>query len=501
MARSARYGFRILGGGALCVALVAAGCSGDPEPSKSPSAAPTSGGGGGGGDGAPLAVAKLAHRDGPGRVELRALSRTSDKAVTGTFRVVNEGQAPLRLELAFFETDAAVSGSSLRLSGAGLLDGPGGKLYRPLRTKDGTCLCSDTTGRTVAPGQATDLYAAFPAPPADVSRVTVELPLTVPFADVPLGNGPVARPADQKVDAATADLAAPRVLPVETVVEGDEQDIADEGDERAVRLSADVLFALNKADLTPRADGVLRGVAGQIDASQGTDVRVDGYTDSSGNDAINRPLSERRAATVANRLKTLVTRQGVTFTPAGHGSADPVASNADDRGRRKNRRVTVTFPRPRPPAPPSPAASPRPSGGALGKATFRAADAKGLEATVDALNRAADGTTVVTWTLRNTSSAAIDVRNAFETQAGLSDTGSVVLADPAGKLRYLPARTSITHCLCTSMNRPAARQSLAPGATVTFGGVYKLQENTAEVELRIPWKEKEGATIAGLRVR
>ena len=115
------------------------------------------------------------------------------------------------------------------------------------------------------------------------------------------------------------------------------------GSGEAVRLNADVLFALNKAALSKKANGILKDVAKRIDKASSSTIKVDGYTDNTGNDSINNPLSRRRAEAVAKALKKLVTRSGVTFQTAGHGSADPVASNDSSAGRQKNRRVTVTI--------------------------------------------------------------------------------------------------------------------------------------------------------------
>ena len=107
-----------------------------------------------------------------------------------------------------------------------------------------------------------------------------------------------------------------------------------------------MLFAYDKADLTAKAKSVLKNVAKQIDASKGNLVKIDGYTDDSGSDAVNQPLSEHRAQAVVNAFKGMVTRQGLTYQAAGHGSQNPIAKNDDEAGRKRNRRVTVTFAKP-----------------------------------------------------------------------------------------------------------------------------------------------------------
>ncbi|MBO2463761.1 OmpA family protein [Actinomadura sp. LCR2-06] len=279
-------------------------------------------------------------------------------------------------------------------------------------------------------------------------------------------------------------------------------------------LSSDVLFALNKADLTPRATALLQGLAKQVDASRGATVSVDGYTDTSGNDAINQPLSERRAQTVAGRLKQLVTRQGVTFAAAGHGSADPVAPNDGEQGRRKNRRVTVKFSRPPQPAAPAASGAPfRYTPGAppvLGSATFAAPAARGLKVEVNALHRDAAGVTTLVWTIRNTGSSTIDVLSRLDRSSSVHGSfpldrgaaaGGVLLLDPAAKMHYYPMETSNGQCVCSSLRSQSGRQELGPGESFTLWGAYKLPPATSRVSVLVPWTKINDATVAGLTVR
>ena len=69
-------------------------------------------------------------------------------------------------------------------------------------------------------------------------------------------------------------------------------------------------------------------------------LRIDGYTDSTGDAAYNQGLSQRRADAVRRGL--LATSDALTIVARGHGEADPVADNATDSGRQQNRRVTIT---------------------------------------------------------------------------------------------------------------------------------------------------------------
>jgi outer membrane protein OmpA-like peptidoglycan-associated protein len=466
-----------------------------------------------------LGVVPMPLAAGPAHIELTALSRTSDKAVTAQLRVHNDGAADLNLANTLFDKgrpERDILNDQHAASGIGLLDGIGNKLYMPLWTTDNKCLCSDTSGMVVPVGGSVDLYAIFPAPPAEVGRVTVVMPHAVPLQDVPIATGPVRALEDQSIDPASASLAPPRILPVGATVEGDEQSTDDNGGDRAVRLSSDVLFALNKADLTPRASALLEGVARQIDQSATSTVKVDGYTDITGNDAINQPLSERRASTVSQRLRGLVRRQGVAFQAAGHGSKDPVADNNSEQGRRKNRRVTVTFtrPLPKPAATTSPPVaagqpfkwSPGDPVAVLGRASFTPPEAKGLKVEVNSLHRDASGVAILVWTLSNEGGGPVNIGARFNdfryyTVNNVNTASGLELVDPAGKLRYQPLHTSDDQCLCADFLRYMAKSRLATADHVTYANLYRLPPELRTVELQIPWSTSPGATVTGLTVK
>ncbi|MES9544086.1 MULTISPECIES: OmpA family protein [unclassified Actinomadura] len=459
----------------------------------------------------------LAHKDGPGHVDLLALSRTAARTVTARFKIVNDGRNPIDLTTSLGETGHALDpglGDPLAASGIALVDARNDKVYYPAQApeQEHKCLCTWLFRNSVKVGGSIDVYATFPAPPAGVDRVTIVFPLAVPFQDVPITDDPVA-PLQGQVDPAKVKLGKPRVFGLRTLTEGTEQSVADDPNARSVRLSADVLFAVDKADLTPRADQLLRQVAQQIDASKGSTVKVDGYADSTGNDAINQPLSERRAKAVADRLKGLVTRQGVTYQSAGHGSQDPVASNDTEDGRRKNRRVTATFARPSAPAPSAAGGSPyrRGSSAVLGSANFQAAEAQGLKVEVDSLHRDASGLTILVWTLRNTGHGNPNFGMKLEKSAlrhgadprplRLASTGGVMLFDPATQARYEPLTVEPFPCVCSNLLGDDAIHVLGPGQSLVLWDAYKPPANAANLEMQVPWEQAADAAVKGLTIR
>lgn len=122
------------------------------------------------------------------------------------------------------------------------------------------------------------------------------------------------------------------------------------GTKEQITLAADVLFAFNRASLTPAAAAKLSGVAARLrTAPAGSAVRIDGYTDAKGSPPYNLALSERRARAVAAALGKLVPAGSLRLVAAGYGEAHPIAANttrtgADNpAGRARNRRVTITF--------------------------------------------------------------------------------------------------------------------------------------------------------------
>ncbi len=69
--------------------------------------------------------------------------------------------------------------------------------------------------------------------------------------------------------------------------------------------------------------------------------KIDGYTDEIGTEAYNLDLSKRRAESVYKYLESKGVNMSGRFTTTGYGKSDPVASNATEEGRAKNRRVVL----------------------------------------------------------------------------------------------------------------------------------------------------------------
>ena len=101
-----------------------------------------------------------------------------------------------------------------------------------------------------------------------------------------------------------------------------------------------VHFDFDKATLRPEAKAVLDEAAALLNKHERVVVEVAGHTDSTGSEAYNQGLSERRA----NSVRDYLTAKGVKatrLTAKGYGESRPVASNDTKEGRAENRRVEL----------------------------------------------------------------------------------------------------------------------------------------------------------------
>ena len=118
--------------------------------------------------------------------------------------------------------------------------------------------------------------------------------------------------------------------------------VARDGDNIRLIMPNSITFNTNESVIKTSANSVLDSVALVAKEYDKTRLQVIGYTDSTGNDKINQPLSERRAAAVANYL-ALRGVQGSRINSYGAGATNPIASNATAEGKAQNRRVEITL--------------------------------------------------------------------------------------------------------------------------------------------------------------
>jgi outer membrane protein OmpA-like peptidoglycan-associated protein len=201
-----------------------------------------------------------------------------------------------------------------------------------------------------------------------VPAALLGLPGTALAADPPY-TGPWDPATEAAAEAAVARLGPARavaVTPIVLRIEGLEGGIAGQGTgivasvqevrqamqslgaqetqlEIRVALPADVLFDFDKAEIRADAASALAHLATLIRAYRSGRADLEGHTDSKGDDAYNQRLSLRRADAVK---RWLIEREGIEagrLATRGAGESRPVASNDDDAGRQRNRRVEVVI--------------------------------------------------------------------------------------------------------------------------------------------------------------
>ena len=139
----------------------------------------------------------------------------------------------------------------------------------------------------------------------------------------------------KKMDKAKAEAEAVKNAKVESVT--DANGLA------AVKVTFDsgILFATNKADLNIDAKNSLAKFATVLNNNADCDIAIIGHTDNTGSDAINQPLSVKRATSVSDYLKSCGVKTAQIKSVEGQGSGNPVADNSTAEGRKQNRRVEV----------------------------------------------------------------------------------------------------------------------------------------------------------------
>ena len=121
---------------------------------------------------------------------------------------------------------------------------------------------------------------------------------------------------------------------------GTDVEVVRQGDDLLLNIPSGVNFAYNSATVEPRFRATLDRVAGVLSEYNQSYIDVYGHTDSTGSDAYNQGLSERRAVSVADYLSS----RGVAparIATRGFGETQPIESNETEEGRAANRRVEI----------------------------------------------------------------------------------------------------------------------------------------------------------------
>jgi outer membrane protein OmpA-like peptidoglycan-associated protein len=174
------------------------------------------------------------------------------------------------------------------------------------------------TGKTVGH----ELFRTIGCPGKQLLDAPCKVPAPAPEPEQVAAAEPVAAPAPAPAPAYVAPAPAPEpAAPQKLVLEG-------------------VNFDFDKATLRQEDVSDLDKNVEALKAWGDVNIEVAGHTDSMGSDAYNMKLSQQRAEAVRNFLIS----RGVAadrLTAKGYGESQPVADNATEEGRFKNRRVEL----------------------------------------------------------------------------------------------------------------------------------------------------------------
>ena len=410
---------------------------------------------------------------GPPGSGITAEAASTGFAVQGRdLRLVRVGAAEVALQFEFFNgTGQAITPDKLGIDQVELslmlVDLLRSTAYRVLYADGAGGRLSESNGDVVPPGGTVMVTAMFPAPPEDVTALTViidgMLPVQVPVqpAGSPaLVDDPVLR---------TTGRGGPEPEAVTCAAVGP----ADAGGTKktVIRLPSDVLFAFGSNELTPAAQTAIEAVDDDIGSGGSGTVTIEGHTDSIGSDPDNQGLSERRAVAVRGALEPVL-GSSYQYESVGFGESKPVAPNTrpdgsdDPDGRALNRRVEIrtgsveAVPATLEPLPP----------------TTDLSDA-GLVAEVAGLERRG-GYLMARVIVRNPTGETIPLGRGSGLTPNQADPDGLTLADRTDQLRqkpcHLPGREFLLYYLANPSNEFAVEDTgiVPAGAEVTFWAFY-----------------------------
>jgi len=99
-----------------------------------------------------------------------------------------------------------------------------------------------------------------------------------------------------------------------------------------------ILFEVNKAEINGESMGVINKMVKLMKKHEDLNFRIEGHTDSDGDNSFNQKLSEDRAAAIMNMMIQL----GIDLSrleSKGYGESNPVNDNLTPEGKANNRRV------------------------------------------------------------------------------------------------------------------------------------------------------------------
>jgi hypothetical protein len=120
------------------------------------------------------------------KVVVQELKRGSADTVTLKFVIINGSSKDFRTGSSMGDPKFTI-GDHGSVGGAQLIDEAGKKKYFVVRDTQNKCVCSQDV-KDIKPGSSRNLWAKFPAPPANVQKISVVIPHFGPMDDVPISH-------------------------------------------------------------------------------------------------------------------------------------------------------------------------------------------------------------------------------------------------------------------------------------------------------------------------
>ena len=118
------------------------------------------------------------------------------------------------------------------------------------------------------------------------------------------------------------------------------ENVAYDEEQQKINATIDILFDTDKSDIRYSERPKLDDLAQVFSKYPENIVQIEGHTDNVGSDTYNQTLSDRRAGSVAQYLRSK--NLGIaSLTSNGYGESRPIASNDTPDGRAQNRRVEI----------------------------------------------------------------------------------------------------------------------------------------------------------------
>ena len=111
----------------------------------------------------------------------------------------------------------------------------------------------------------------------------------------------------------------------------------------ALHRPYNIQFEANQTELNNSLHQQINSLGDYLRQHPGTMAKINGYTDSSGNEANNMTISVMRAQTIKQLLMNDYNISSERLQVRGYGQNNPIADNATEEGRRLNRRVIITL--------------------------------------------------------------------------------------------------------------------------------------------------------------